>query len=82
MAREFVNRVQNLRKEKNYLVTDKIDLLILKNESIDSALKNNLTYICNETLTDKAFFTDKIQNEMNVIELTEGLSVNVLITKK
>ena len=72
----------NLRKEKNYLVTDKIDLLILKNESIDSALKNNLTYICNETLTDKAFFTDKIQNEMNVIELTEGLSVNVLITKK
>ena len=82
LAREFVNRVQNLRKEKNYLVTDKIDLLILKNESIDSALKNNLTYICNETLTDKAFFTDKIQNEMNVIELTEGLSVNVLITKK
>lgn len=52
LARELVNRIQNLRKDKGLNVTDKILVKIQQNEGLDTAIKNNLSYICAETLTD------------------------------
>ena len=50
LARELVNRIQNLRKEKFLEVTDKITLHIEDHEQMRTAILNNLNYICTETL--------------------------------
>ena len=82
LAREFVNRIQNLRKEKNYLVTDKITISIEKNEKIESAFKNNLNYICNETLSNELVFSSSINNDYEKISLVDNIICNVLIDKQ
>lgn len=51
LARELVNRIQNMRKDSGLDVTDKILVKIQQNEALDSAIQNNLNYICAETLT-------------------------------
>ena len=48
LARELVNRIQNLRKDSNLDVTDRIDVKIQRNSAINSAINNNLDYICAE----------------------------------
>lgn len=50
IARDLVNKIQGLRKERQFEVTDKISLLIKSDEKINSAINNNLKYICSETL--------------------------------
>lgn len=52
IAREFVNRIQNLRKNKNFEVTDHIIVSISSNEYWNEAVNNFMGYICSETLTD------------------------------
>jgi len=52
ISRELVNRIQNLRKELGFEVTDKIRVLIKDHPYISEALKNNLSYICAEILAD------------------------------
>ncbi|MBA3972204.1 MAG: isoleucine--tRNA ligase, partial [Bacteroidetes bacterium] len=44
LARELVNRIQNLRKDSNLEVTDRIDVKIQRNSAINSAINNNLDY--------------------------------------
>ena len=51
LARELVNRIQNLRKDSGLDVTDKILVKIQQNDALDTAIQNNLNYICAETLT-------------------------------
>jgi isoleucyl-tRNA synthetase len=86
LAREFINRVQNLRKDNGFKVTDMVNILVenneqLKNEQLKSAIQNNFSYICNETLADKLEFSKSIENETNEIELVEGITVKVSIKK-
>jgi isoleucyl-tRNA synthetase len=50
IARELVNRIQNLRKESGYEVTDKIDIKILKDGLVEQAVESNMNYIKTETL--------------------------------
>ena len=50
MARELVNRIQNIRKNKDFNVTDKIIIQLENHEAIQSAISNYGEYICNETL--------------------------------
>jgi isoleucyl-tRNA synthetase len=52
IARELVNRIQNLRKEKDFLVTDRIQVRLSDVQTISPAVKNNLAYICAEILAD------------------------------
>lgn len=52
ISRELVNRIQNLRKELGFEVTDKIRVRIKEHPYISEALKNNLSYICAEILAD------------------------------
>ena len=82
LAREFVNRIQNLRKEKNFLVTDKITITIQKNEKIASAFKNNLNYICNETLSNELVFSPSSNSNYEEINLIDNMNCNVLIDKQ
>jgi len=50
IARELVNRIQNLRKESGLEVTDKIELKILKDGSVEKAVQSNEAYLKSETL--------------------------------
>ena len=80
LAREIVNRVQNLRKTGGFEVTDRIELLIEKNEKTDAAVEKFGDYICNETLATitKMDALDGVEAE----ELVEGINVKLMIKKK
>ena len=62
IARELVNRIQNIRKESGFEVTDKIDIKILKDGLVETAVKSNLNYIKTETLTAELDFEDAMEN--------------------
>src|SRR5690606_19093480 len=56
IARELVNRIQNLRKESGFEVTDKIDIKLLKNGFVQEAVESNMAYIKTETLAAELNF--------------------------
>ena len=82
LARELVNRIQNLRKERNFELTDRIVLKIKEQKEIKSAVNHNLEYICTEILADKIEFVSQTLDETAVLlELDENLSSTVQVTK-
>ncbi|WP_319500490.1 isoleucine--tRNA ligase [uncultured Draconibacterium sp.] len=52
IAREFINKIQNLRKDNDFEVTDRIKLRIAKHEAYNVAVENHKEYICTQTLAD------------------------------
>ena len=60
ISRELVNRIQNMRKEQGFEVTDKIHVLVKDHPYISEAVKNNLTYICAEILADTLELVDDL----------------------
>jgi isoleucyl-tRNA synthetase len=82
IARELVNRIQNIRKDKGLEVTDKINIKIQRNNTLDPAIKSNLTYICTETLTDKLEVVEAIaQAEGILVEVDENTSTLISVQK-
>ncbi|MFM7177599.1 MAG: isoleucine--tRNA ligase, partial [Bacteroidota bacterium] len=82
LARELVNRVQNLRKEKGLDVTDRISLIITEHPDIRPAIEGNMDYICNETLTSTLSIVSEIpNNESDELELEEQIRVRATIKK-
>jgi isoleucyl-tRNA synthetase len=61
IARELVNRIQNLRKESGFEVTDKINLKILKDGFIEKAIANNENYLKSETLTAELKYEERLE---------------------
>ncbi len=66
IARELVNRIQNLRKDSGFEVTDKIDIKILKDGLVEKAVENNLNYIKTETLTAELDLEEILENGTEV----------------
>ena len=81
LARELVNRIQNLRKDSGFEVTDRINVNIAKNEILQLAVKNNLGYIRTETLTVGLDFSDSPLPNGLEVELEEGLVTQLEIEK-
>jgi isoleucyl-tRNA synthetase len=79
IARELVNRIQNLRKESGFEVTDRIDVKFLKNEAVEAAVLSNLQYIKSETLTADLQFHDELK-EGTAVAFDE-VSTKLLIQK-
>ena len=77
IAREFINRIQNHRKDSEFDVTDRINVKILRNDSVESIINENLAYICSETLTDNlSWLSDKTDN---MTELDLGNDIIILV---
>jgi isoleucyl-tRNA synthetase len=80
IAREIINRIQNLRKELNFEVTDKIKVTLQNHELIAKAVENNLTYICAEILASTLFLSNQIEStnkiEIEQTELTISIDKN------
>ncbi len=81
LAREFVNRIQRLRKENGLKVTDTIKILIKKNDAITSAIKNNLAYICEETLASDIKYVDNVSKNVIKIQLINNISLIIALVK-
>ena len=82
LAREVVNRIQNLRKDKGFEVTDRILVKIQQNSGLDNAIKNNLSYICSETLTSDLQLVQTISpGNATTIEVDELISTLISIEK-
>jgi isoleucyl-tRNA synthetase len=79
IAREIVNRIQNLRKDSGFEVTDKIKVYMKKEGVIERAILNNDQYIKTETLTEELIFQDNIENGTE-IEF-DNLKTIILISK-
>lgn len=80
IARELVNRIQNLRKDSGLELSDKIALYIKKQDGINQAVENNLKYISAETLAGKLELVDTIDNGLNV-EVDDNLSTEISIQR-
>lgn len=79
IARELINRIQNLRKDVGLEVTDKIILYLTPHKSLNSAVNNNLEYIKTETLTDKIHVQDEVIEGV-LVEFDE-IQTHILIKK-
>ena len=80
IAREFINRVQNLRKDKDFDLTDRISIHLEENCPFREELTNNEQYICDEVLSDKIEFVNSL-SIFDEIEIDE-VKFNVNIDKK
>ena len=79
IARELVNRIQNIRKDSGFEVTDKIKVHLQKNVALEKAVKANEAYIKSETLTEILVFEENIINGTE-IEFDE-IKTKLAITK-
>jgi isoleucyl-tRNA synthetase len=67
IARELVNRIQNLRKESGYEVTDKIDIKVLKDGFVEKAIESNMQYIKTETLTADLALEEQLEMGTEIV---------------
>ncbi|AWH84305.1 isoleucine--tRNA ligase [Flavobacterium album] len=79
IARELVNRIQNIRKDSGFEVTDRIKVYLQDNAELEGAVKANEAYIMSETLTDELIFMATIENGTQ-IEFDE-ITTLLLISK-
>ncbi|GGI56508.1 isoleucine--tRNA ligase [Winogradskyella haliclonae] len=77
IARELVNRIQNLRKDSGFEVTDRIDVQLLSNRDVIAAVNDNEAYIKTETLTNDLKIVDNLDNgiEINFDDVNTKLSI-------
>jgi len=83
IAREFINRIQNLRKESGLDVTDRIILHVEDNPATTPALSRHCDYISAQILAADLKFLQKMeQNPVHYVEMDNQLKIAVFLTKK
>ena len=77
IARELVNRIQNIRKDNDYDITDRIQIRLQAHPALQEAVTANEAYIKNETLTDSITFVDSLPEgeEIAFDEVTTRIEV-------
>lgn len=81
ISRELVNRIQNIRKEQGFDVTDNIIVEIEKCDLLCEAAKSFHDYIAGETLTKELKFSEQVDNPLQTIDVIEGKELAIRITK-
>ena len=66
VARELVNRIQNLRKDSGFEVTDTIEVTLQKDGIVEDAVNENIQYIKNETLTATLEFAEVVEEGADI----------------
>ena len=78
MARELINRIQNLRKETGLEITDRIIVTVTPHAETDEAIKNYTDYIKSQVLADNIVIADNDGTETEF----EGFKLNIKVEKK
>jgi isoleucyl-tRNA synthetase len=79
-ARELVNRIQNIRKESNFDLTDRISVKLLTNVNLKSSIEQYKEYICTEILADSVEWMSEL-NDGTEIEINNIL-LKIAVTRK
>ena len=79
IARELVNRIQNIRKDSGFEVTDKVQVQIERNGNLEAAIMDNIFYVKSETLTEHLEFVEIIESGIE-IEI-DDIKTIITITK-
>jgi isoleucyl-tRNA synthetase len=83
IAREFINKIQNIRKDSDFEVTDRIVLKIQKDERFNLAVENFRDYISNQTLASELVMVDQINHaNSHTVEIDTDLEAVVLVEKQ
>ncbi len=80
IARELINRVQNLRKDSGLEITDRIKLKVETNDAIKQAIESNMSYVCNEVLADLVSFESVSENALQT-DLVEEADAKIDLEK-
>ena len=81
VARELVNRIQNIRKDSNFDVTDNIIVELQEEDLLKASCEQYKDYICNETLTRELILKPTISNPTTQIDVIEDRQLDIRITK-
>ena len=82
IARDFVNRIQNLRKDRNFNVTDKINIILERNDTLlVEAIETNRDYIRQEVQALKLELVNNVNGDATEIEMDEFV-LRVLVVKE
>ncbi len=82
IARELVNRIQNIRKDSQFDVTDKINVDLISNPQWDAAVQLYMGYICSETLTAKLNLVSQISSpDKQSTEIIDGIPTEIWVRK-
>jgi isoleucyl-tRNA synthetase len=82
IARELINRIQNMRKDSGFDVTDKIRILVKKHEAVNSSINNFNNYISTQTLAKSIELVDNIDDRIaKLVDLEDDIHTYVIISK-
>ncbi|MCF6356421.1 MAG: isoleucine--tRNA ligase [Draconibacterium sp.] len=82
IAREFINKIQNLRKESNFEVTDRVNLTIAKHDEFNKAVLNYKDYICTQTLANQLVLVDNLNDESaKEVEIDKNVVTKIIVEK-
>lgn len=79
IARELVNKIQNVRKEEGFELTDQINISIEFNPIIENAIINNKDYICSETLAQSLDIVENLSRKTHKIQIDKDSSTFVSV---
>ena len=79
IARELVSKIQNIRKGSGFEITDKINVLVAKNESTNDAINEFNSYICNQVLANSLQIVDEVA-DATTLEF-DGFTLDVNVVK-
>ncbi|WP_321426784.1 isoleucine--tRNA ligase [uncultured Bacteroides sp.] len=78
IARELVNRIQNIRKSSGFEITDKIKITLSKNAQTDDAVNEYNSYICNQVLSNSLTLADEVKDSTELNFDDFSLFVNIV----
>ena len=82
LARELVNRIQNIRKDKGFEITDRINVKIKGSEEVQRSIKNNFDYIRSEILAIQLELVEQLEgSDVISLEMDEALQVLTSVNK-
>lgn len=80
LSRELINRIQNLRKELNFEVTDRINVTLQNHNLVAAAVAQNKIYICSEILADELKLTESLDNGNKIV--IDDVELQISIAKQ
>ena len=78
VARELINRIQNLRKEKDFEITDRIEVCIAKRSDVEESLAEFSSYVCEQTLCENITLADSLEGA-DKVEWENGEMLDISI---
>ena len=76
LARELINRVQNLRKDGGLEITDRINVVITPNEQMKNALQSFNEYVKSQVLADEIIMSENDGQDVEFDDFTLRITIN------